>query len=377
MKILINTASTYQGGGVQVARSFIEECRNLNEHEYHVILGEMVSNLISPSDYPANFSFYKIGYRPATRVFSLKPHSSDFKTIEDKVKPDVVFTTSGPAYWRPNAPHLVGYNRAHYIYKDSPFFSQISLKERIKWDLEGRILKFFFVREADAFVVQTDDINRRLRNWLQKKKIYTISNTFSMHYEDPKKSANKLPDKKTDEYRFLSISAWHTHKNLGIITDVIEALPRDYKNRIRFVLTLPQEKFNGNFSTGERKHIINVGPVKPEEGPSLYCECDALFLPTLLECFSASYAEAMKMKKPILTSDLEFAHSVCGDAALYFDPVDPVAISEKIIELIENPALQEKLIQNGIRRQCAFLTARERAEEYLKICRELADAAKN
>ncbi len=45
-------------------------------------------------------------------------------------------------------------------------------------------------------------------------------------------------------------------------------------------------------------------------------------MPTLLECFSASYLEAMYMKKIIFTSDLPFAHTVCKDAAFYFAPHD-------------------------------------------------------
>ena len=55
--------------------------------------------------------------------------------------------------------------------------------------------------------------------------------------------------------------------------------------------------------------IINVGPIKSAECPSLYSECDIMFFSTLLECFSASYAEAMIMKKPIITTDMGFAHT--------------------------------------------------------------------
>lgn len=377
MRIIINTASTYKGGGVQVARSFIEECRNFEEHEYHIIQGEMLSGLIDSEEYPQNFSFYNFGYRPATRVLSLKDHGADFKTIEESVKPDVVFTTSGPAYWRPKAPHLVGYNLPHYIYRDSPFFSKIPFTKKMKWNLKGVILKKFFKRDADAYVVQTDDVNNRLREWIKSERVYTVSNTYSQHYENPKNVANKLPEKKANEFRFLTLSAWHSHKNLDIIADIIDILPDKLKNKVRFVLTLPEDTFRSNFSPDIREYIINIGPVKPDEGPALYRECDALFLPTLLECFSASYAEAMKMEKPILTSDLGFAHTVCGDAALYVDPIDPRAIVAKIVELTEDKFLQEKLIQNGTKQLKTFATAKKRAEEYLKICGELVDERKN
>lgn len=377
MKILINTASTYKGGGVQVAQSFLEECKNVSEHEYHVVLGNMIADLVNPDDYPSNFSFYEIGFRPATRVFSLKSHKKFFKQLEDKVNPDVVFTTSGPAYWRPKSPHLVGYNLPHYIYPDSPFFAKLSLYKKIRWNLKGLVIKYFFKKEADAYVVQTDDINNRLQKLLDTQKVYTVSNTFSDYYEIPRYFANKLPKTQSNKFRFLTLSAWYSHKNLDIIPSVVKELPESIKESVQFVLTLPEKEFQNYFPAETQSNIINVGPVKPEEGPSLYNECDALFLPTLLECFSATYAEAMKMGKPIVTSDLGFAHTICGDAALYADPVNPNEWAARIIQLLNDSSLIKKLIQNGREEQKKFLSAKKRAERYLDICQELVKADQN
>ncbi|MEL7834388.1 glycosyltransferase [Fodinibius sp. N2] len=377
MKILINTASTYKGGGVQVAQSFLEECQQFRDHEYHVVLGEMIAELIDTNRYPSNFFFYKIGYRPATRVLGFKSQSEFFEKLEQKVNPDVVFTTSGPAYWRPHAPHVVGYNLPHYVYKDSPFFNQISFWKKKKWALKGAIVTHFFKKEADAYVVQTDDVNERLQPIVKSHRVYTVSNTYNQHYEHPRKFGDKLHRQSDQEFRFLILSAWHAHKNLEIIPTVIKALPEAVRERVRFVVTLPEEDFKRSFSDKLGEHIINVGPIRPEEGPSLYKECDALFLPTLLECFSATYAEAMKMGKPIITSDLGFAHTVCGDAALYADPVNPNEWAARIIQLINDSDLRQTLIQNGREEQKKFLSARQRAERYLDICRKVVKADRN
>lgn len=354
-----------------MAHSFIEECKNFPENRYYIVLGEMLSKLVDRDTYPDNFSFYSLGYRPASRIFSLKSHSSDLQTLESDINPDVVFTTSGPAYWRPRAPHLAGYNLPHYIYRDSPFFSELSFYKRVKWDLKGALIKYFFNKEADAYVVQTGDVNERLKELLGVEEVYTVSNTFSQYYRDPIKVADKLPERSSSEFRLLTLSAWYPHKNLEIIPEVIEVMSEKLKKEVRFVLTLPEEDFTNYFPERYRDNIVNVCPVRPEEGPSLYRECDAMFLPTLLECFSASYAEAMAMGKPIITSDLGFAHSVCGEAALYADPMNPRDIAEKIKMLFESPALQQKMIIAGKRRKSEFLNARERAQRYLEICQEL------
>ena len=114
---------------------------------------------------------------------------------------------------------------------------------------------------------------------------------------------------------------------------------------------------------------MNVGPIKLEEAPSLYNECDAMFLPTLLECFSASYAESMVMGKPVITTNMGFSRTVCKDAAIYFDPVDPSDISEKIRLLANSDILQKKIVENGKKRMQTFGSSVERTKEYLTICR--------
>lgn len=372
MKILINTASTLKGGGIQVATAFLNDCRFLPQHEYHVVLGAALEKLLNTKDYPGNFFFYPITYRPATRVFSLQSHDGFFKQLEQQVNPDVVFTTTGPAYWRPVAPHLVGYNLPHHVYPESPFFKKISLYRQARWKLKKRIARHFFKRDADAYVVQTDDVNKRLRKLLKTEKVYTVSNTYSNFFNDPEIFPPKLPVKQPGEFRLLMLSAWYLHKNFDIIPKVVDALPQEMKARIKFILTLPQEYFKKEIPANYHNNaVINIGPVKVQEAPSLYNECDAMFLPALLECFSASYAEAMAMKKPILTSAMGFAKTVCGDAAVYFDPVDEKDIAGKIINLVNDKHLQDKLINKGRERMKYFGPSLQRTEEYLKICGEL------
>ncbi|MFW5983049.1 MAG: glycosyltransferase family 4 protein [bacterium] len=378
MKILINTASLFKGGAIQVASSFIEECKKYPENEYHIILGLFLQQKINQQNYPNNFSFYSIPFKPSQRVFSLKSITPFFKRLENNIKPDVVFTTSGPAYWKPKTPHLVGYNLPHYIYPDSPYFKKISLIQNIKWKLKGLLLKYRFKREANAFVVQTKDVTKRLKSWLKTDKpIHVVSNTCSSYYLQPIiKEQKLLPEKEKDEFRLLLFSAYYEHKNFEIIPEIIELIAEYFKKSIRFVLTLEEDIYEKLFPKEVRKNILNVGPINPEEGPTLYKECDALFLPSMLECFSASYPEAMAMERPIITSDLGFAHAICLDAALYFKPDEPEAALKRIEELINNNELGQKLILSGKKRVKEFLSPEQRAHEYLNLCSRLISKTK-
>ena len=369
MKLLINTATTNKGGGVQVAKSFIEECKELSEHEYFVVLGKNISKSINKDSFPKNFTFYETPFRPATKVFSWSSHNFFLKIIEKECKPDVVFTTTGPSYWRPKVKHVMGYNLPHYIYSDSPYFQIIPLKRKLWWKSMKIYAKYILKRDADALVVQTDDVNERVKFFLSKKSVFTVSNTISEHYLSPKKVVKKLLAKLKNQFRFLTLSAWYPHKNLSIIPKVLDILIEKGHTNIVFVVTLPKiDEAKLHLADKYKGQLLNIGPVKVEEGASLYQECDAMFLPTLLECFSASYAEAMQLKKPIITSDMGFAHTVCKDAALYVNPMDADDIALKIIALSTSHELQQDLVTRGVKRLEVFGSSHDRAKRYLEIC---------
>jgi glycosyltransferase involved in cell wall biosynthesis len=339
-----------------------------------VVLSKGVSGLLKKEHFPSNFTFYDMGYRPSQRVFSIQSKDRFFKELEDQVEPDAVFTTSGPAYWQPEAPHVVGYNLPHYIYPESPYFQMIPFHEKLKWKLKGRLLKFFFNKEADSFVVQTDDVNQRLQIWMDTERVFTVTNTCSSIYSSPKKVPDKLPPRKESEFRLLTLTSYYPHKNIEMIRKVIDSLHSEYLGKVRFVVTLQERDFKKIFPRKYRKFVYNTGPVPAKECPSLYKECDAVFLPTLLECFSAAYPEAMAMEKPILTSDLGFARSICNDAALYFKPLEPGSAVEKIKEIIGNTELRHNLMKKGKERLSTFGSAYERADRYLNICKLTADS---
>ena len=115
----------------------------------------------------------------------------------------------------------------------------------------------------------------------------------------------------------------------------------------------------------------NFGKCHIDRLPLLYDSCDAMILPTLLETFSATYPEAMIMRKPIITSKYSFAVDICGKAAEYFDPLDPVDIANKILNVALSHKRQTELIKKGNIRIKNFETPMSRASKYLKICETL------
>jgi glycosyltransferase involved in cell wall biosynthesis len=371
MRLLINTAKLRFGGAVQVALSFIHECRAYDENEYHVVLGPGVGAVLDPTEFPGNFHFHHqdFGVMKLRKLLGVQQKMS---AIEAKVRPDCVVTTSGPAYWRSKAPHLVGFNLPLYIYPESPYLKALPLRASARLRTRKWLHCRLFRRDADALLVQTDDVNLRVRRLLGTDRVYTVTNNHNAWYDSPGDFPSRLPERKQGAFRLLTLTSYYSHKNLDLIPQVIEALPQALRSRLEFVLTLTEAEYRSRISSKIPPQLRLLGPVPPPECPALYRECDAMFLSTLAECFSASYPEAMKMEKPILTTDLGFARSICQEAALYFPPRDAKAAAGQVERLIGDANLQERLRRNGKERLAAFDTPAERAQKILEICNDLA-----
>ena len=79
--------------------------------------------------------------------------------------------------------------------------------------------------------------------------------------------------------------------------------------------------------------VRNVGRLVPMACMAAYRETDALFFPSLLESYGLPLVEAMTLGLPIVCSDLPYAHWLCEDQAIYFDPTHPEAAWQAIGEL--------------------------------------------
>jgi glycosyltransferase involved in cell wall biosynthesis len=265
----------------------------------------------------------------------------------------------------------MGYAIPHFIYKEYSFFKHISNFSKIRLCLHEIIKLNLFKYQANHLIVQTEDAQQRLMKKIHVKEISVVSNTYNFYYLRWEKYAKKLPNRKNDEIRLITISEYYPHKNLESIPSVLNELNKININNIYFVLSLHDNDYNKVIPERWRKQVYNVGPVPGIECPSLYNECDILYLPTMLEIFSVSYLEAMIMKKPILTSDLSFARDICGDAALYFDPFNMHDIAKTIKKIAFDRNIYQEYVNKGTEQIKKFPTAAQRTEMYLEICKKV------
>lgn len=371
MNVLINTSNLNKGGALQVAHSFLTEIKENMAHEFHVVLSSTLKEQINPQEYPENFTFYY--YSIKTSVFKAITGIDDFlSNLENAINPDCIFTVFGPAYWSAKSKHVVGFANGWCYNPDSIAFKKLNFSKKFKVKVLTFLQNNRIKKEADLLIVETQDAKNKITKYLKIKssKIHVVSNTTHAIFSSKNQPVFKLEERIKNEFRFLTVSANYPHKNLEIIKKIVPLLEAKNIN-VSFWVTIPDKEFNHVFAGFER-WIKNIGPVDIKYVPSIYKQCDALFLPTLLETFTASYPESMIMGKPILTSDLSFARDICGNAAEYFNPIDVKDIANKIEKIVSDEKRREDLIKEGYKQLSKFETATSRAKRYLKICKSLA-----
>jgi glycosyltransferase involved in cell wall biosynthesis len=177
-------------------------------------------------------------------------------------------------------------------------------------------------------------------------------------------------------FTFLCLTSYYPHKNLEALVDACRLL-RTADRAVHCLLTIdPAEdpRARGLLEQVETlpNVLINLGRLSGERVIQAYRLADAFILPTLLESFGRTYSEAMRFGLPILTSDRDFAREVCGDAAIYFNPLRPTEIAQRMTEIMENRELRERLSRAGLCRAAEAPTWEEIAAQFIRV---LEDAA--
>lgn len=359
MKILVNATTNVIGGGVQVAVTFISQAiRNPLECDFRFAVSKQVFENLSEI-YQTDERVEKITSTPA-RLWIGRHSRKKLRVIETQFQPDIVFTVFGPAYMRFKVTHLCGFadpwvtHRSRLAMQALPWFQRLIVYARC-------LYKQLKLSSNDYYWVETNTACVGLMRLIGIKplQIKVIPNSYADIF---KLAANKEFYKKKDKrIGVFCLAAPYPHKNLSIIPEVALKLQNNSsKINYRFIVTLPNEgnevkKFWVKANKyGVTNMLENAGCLKLSECPQWYAKSDIVFLPTLLETFSATYLEAMAMGKSIVTSDLDFAHDICANAAIYYSPLSAQSASNAIKKVVEDQLLRDTLVQNGYMRLDSF-----------------------
>lgn len=148
------------------------------------------------------------------------------------------------------------------------------------------------------------------------------------------------------------------HKNLSRLLDAFKMM----KDRIDQDLVLVGKK--EGFIVEDKKILKKVaefgnrvkftGHVDEDKLKQYYAFADLFVFPSLYEGFGFPPLEAMACGIPTAVSRAASMPEVCGDAAHYFNPLDPRDMADKISEVLQAGPLRDELRSRGLERARVF-----------------------
>ncbi|MFN8476921.1 MAG: glycosyltransferase family 4 protein, partial [Kouleothrix sp.] len=122
---------------------------------------------------------------------------------------------------------------------------------------------------------------------------------------------------------------------------------------------------------GVERHIEMLGFLPDAELVNLFRASDTLLFPTRYEGFGLPLLEAMAAECPIVTTDIPVVREIVTDQqnGLLVAPNDAVALAKATLQLLDTPALRQKLIAGGqatLRTRFAEATLAPQIEQFYR-----------
>lgn len=372
MNILINTNGVSVGGGLQVADSIIREMVLYTEHFFLIVHHGQLPQTMSAVGNRSNVKDCKYSI-PKVSMGMITGRNLYLDNLVEKNHIDAVFTVMGPSKWRPKVPHLEGFARCTAVLPESPYWKNMGKFDSWIQYLKNKLIIYLFRNSSNYFWTESEFISDRIRKFLpDSAKVFTVTSYYNQVYDLPENWDKSIQFPEFDGLTLLTIAANYPHKNLKIVIPLIQYMENKHPDiQFRIVMTINESELL-NADEKIKKRIIFVGKVNINQCPFMYEQCDVMFLPSLLECFSACYVEAMRMKKVILVPDLGFAKVICGNSALYYNPDSVESLGEAIYSLAQSKELRMQLIGEGTKQLGKFYDYKVRASKLLNIINEIA-----
>ena len=275
--------------------------------------------------------------------------------VARRIRPDAILALGNVGLHQPAVPQALLVHDPHFVYARQ-HHGPMTVMERLRYFIQRRELRLCFGR-SPLIYSQTPLMLERIRSTFGEhqglKLLPNCAKTQAMAGGDDSGAIPAPLQARAEAFRLICLCQYYAHKNIEILCDVFERF-RDALQGVVVFLTIGanQHAHAGALlrrieRSGLSDRIVNLGPIAEDRISDYLHNCEGLLLPTKMESFSAVYLDAMQCDLPILTSDLDFAREVCGEAACYFDPDSPQSIAESIVRMKGDRSLRRQLVEAG------------------------------
>jgi glycosyltransferase involved in cell wall biosynthesis len=352
IKILFNCSINTVGGGVKNSAIFIKYALTYNEVDWVFVVSKPVMEILEEWNISSS-NIYLFSSSPAKDILARKK----LFNLAEENNVDLVFTLAGPAYVNFNRMHILGISNPYVTHVD---FQGLSVGNNFFQLIKAFLLvayQAYYSRKADFWLFQTNESRNGFikRYFIDKQKTNIIPNAIGNEFLEYYNGKGAKICNLNDTINIFCPASGYPHKCLHMIPRFAKELKSishgNYK--FKFILTIQDDSRLWSRIKSESKkldveqYLENIGPYNYANVLSIIDSASIIFVPSILETFSASYLEAFASKRPLITSNKGFAKDICKDAAIYVDPLRADQLANAIDQLIMDVELQKTLIGRG------------------------------
>jgi glycosyltransferase involved in cell wall biosynthesis len=360
MKVLIHALGAHVGGGMRHLSNVLPHLGAADPSTEYVIL---LRDGFGPMDLPGNVRLEHTSFRNASgwtaRLFN------DIVQLPKRLRKEgfsavVSLTNAGPI-WSP-VPHVLFQRNALYYWPD--YASRIRWKERMEVALRRQLAMASMMRSAlvvTPSIAMTNMIREVCPAVAERVDIRVLYHGFEPDgFRQPMqdKFARSLNAYSGTKLIYPAMPGMHKG-----FTELFSALLELQKRNLRFRLfiTFDENDWADGVLALKRQtrqlgladSVEFIGRVPQDQMGGVYRAADLMVYPSLCESFGFALLEAMGHGLPIVAADTAVSREICGQAALYFSPRDPVEGAVAIQHAIQ-PRISEALREAASARMSSF-----------------------
>ncbi len=352
------------GSTGRYTRKLLEHLPELDKNNsYHVLLHPEAMGQVSLTA----SNFHKVSVNQ--RKFTFAEQLSLPKSIQ-ALKPDLVH------FPMVNQPAFLRCSSVTTIHDLIPLRFKDPTANPVKFAIRQRVFKWLaqrVSRQAKHLITDSafvkDDVIKSFGTQPEKISVIPLA---ADKITQASESVAALKDKRFIFY----VGRAQAHKNLARLIEAFEAVHKTHPDLILALAGKKSdnyeyvEKLAGQSSATDAIKFTDF--VSEGQLRWLYENAQAYVLPSLDEGFSLSGLEAMAQGCPVVSSNSSCLPEVYGDAAHYFDPMNPTDMAQKISDVISDPKRRAELIGKGLAQVTKYSWARM-AQQTLKVYKMILD----
>ena len=167
-----------------------------------------------------------------------------------------------------------------------------------------------------------------------------------------------------DKYRLhskfiLAIGSADPRKNISTLVRAYSMLPNNVREEYHLAIVWAHSLLAGGLSRqvnglGMEGKVQFLENVTNEDLELLYNSTSLFVFPSLYEGFGLPLLEAMACGAPVIAANTSSIPEVAGDAALFFEAMDPKGMSDTIAYVLDHDDVRLNLVQKGFQRNALF-----------------------